>query len=56
MRDGTDQSAHAYTSKRGRESNRFLVYSRWDELGPMQLDMKHDSVNLIGDQRGLGNI
>ena len=43
-------------SYEGRESNRFLAHSRWDELVPLQLGMEDDTLNLIGVQRGLGDI
>ena len=57
MREGTDSSVHAYASGGGRESNRILAFSRsWDKLGPLQLDMEDDIVNLIGVQWGLGDI
>ena len=56
MRKKADLSAHAYASKEGRESNRLLAYSRWDELGPLQLGTEDDIVNLIGVQGWLGDI
>ena len=55
IRDGTDLSAHTYASEEGRESNRFLAYSRcWNELGPLQFGMEDDTVNLIGVQGDWG--
>ena len=56
MKEGTDLSAHTYVFKGERESNRFSAYSMWNELGPLQLGMEDDTANLIGVQRGLGNI
>ena len=55
MREETALSAHKFASEGGMESNRFLMYSRWDELGPLQSGMEDDSVNLIGVQRELGD-
>ena len=59
MREGTDVSAQAYASEGGKVSigNRFLPYLKgWDELEPLQLGMEDDTVNLIGVQRGLGDM
>ena len=56
MIKGTDLSTHTYAAEGGRESNQFLAYSKWDELCPLQLGMEDDTVNLIGVQRGLGDI
>ena len=49
-------STHTYASEGGRESNQYLAYSRWDELGPLQLGMEDNTVNLIGVQKGLVDI
>ena len=54
MREWTDLSARTYAFEWGRKSNRILAHSRRDELGPLQLGMEDDNVNLIGVQRGLG--
>ena len=53
MREGRYLLAHTYALEGERESNRFLAYSKWDELRPLQLGMKDDAVNLIGFQRKL---
>ena len=54
MMEETDLSANTYASEGGRESNRFLAYSRWDELGPLQFDMEDGTVNFIGVQKEVG--
>ena len=38
-----------------KEEYRILNYSRWDKLGPLQLGMEDDNVNLTGVQWELGN-
>ena len=55
-REETDLSSHTNASEGGRESNQYLAYSRWDELGPPQLGMEDNTVNLIGVQKGLVDI
>ena len=44
-REERDLSAHTYVSEGGRESNQYLAYSRWDELGPLQLSTEDNDVN-----------
>ena len=57
MKEETDLSAQTYASEReGGKSNRFLANSRWDELGPLQLGIEDDTVNLIKVQRRMGDI
>ena len=51
MTEEADLSAHTYASEgvnKSIKSNRLLADSRWDKLGPLQVDMEGDTVNLIG--------
>ena len=48
--EGSERSIGPYIRV---ESNQYLGYSRWEELGPLQLDMEDNTIKLIGVQKGL---
>ena len=58
--DGKDRYINPYISvyacEGGRESYQLMAYSRWNKLGPLQLGMEDDTVNLIWVQSILGDI